>query len=198
MFEQEEKAAARRVANGQDPFYTDPSTGEKWYSDGKLVWSTDKDGKQKQEPIAVSQVNKPGKDGDTPTIDAKVREKFPQYYESWNMGRNSLRDSSKSEFNEGDARRVGLDELSAGKKRIIQDMLVQYGLSWDDIEIYEDEDWFTKNHYKISLKRNVIGTISNPTSETSLPNDVSVDQRAVADTLASNRNARSASSYGGF
>lgn len=207
----EEKAAQKRVAEGKDPFYTDKD-GNKWYSDGSLVWETDKDGKEIMKPTPRNKVV--GEDGMTPEekaaqkaaqeaakekekLLAGAREEFPMYFEAWNeKGRRGISGSGIGEFDVTDKEPFSFDKFNQRQQATIGDLLSKYGLTPDDVEIWKDFDWISNNHYKIMLK----GT-NSAIAETDASGEVkpitSPTTATVPDSLTTNRSSVNAANLGG-
>lgn len=55
-------------------------------------------------------------------------------------------------FSEEDAKLINFSKLSPKARKKLQDDLKEYGLSVADVDIYEDQDYFSKNHYRIVKK----------------------------------------------
>lgn len=55
-------------------------------------------------------------------------------------------------FSESDAKLTDFSKLSPKARKKLQDDLKEYGLSVADVDIYEDQDYFSKNHYRIVRK----------------------------------------------
>ena len=55
-------------------------------------------------------------------------------------------------FNESDAKLIDFGKLSPRARTKLQEDLAEYGLSVADVDIYEDRDIFTRNHYRITRK----------------------------------------------
>lgn len=56
------------------------------------------------------------------------------------------------DFSESDAKLIDFSKLSPKARKKLQDDLKEYGLSVADIDIYEDQDYFSKNHYRVVRK----------------------------------------------
>lgn len=56
------------------------------------------------------------------------------------------------DFSEGDAKLIDFSKLSPKARKKLQDDLKEYGLSVADVDIYEDQDYFSKNHYRVVRK----------------------------------------------
>lgn len=56
------------------------------------------------------------------------------------------------DFSEGDAKLIDFSKLSPKAIKKLQDDLKEYGLSVADVDIYEDQDYFSKNHYRVVRK----------------------------------------------
>nr|DAN88754.1 MAG TPA: hypothetical protein [Bacteriophage sp.] len=56
------------------------------------------------------------------------------------------------DFSESDARLIDFSKLSPKARKKLQDDLKEYGLSVADVDIYEDQDYFSKNHYRVVRK----------------------------------------------
>ena len=55
-------------------------------------------------------------------------------------------------FNVSDAELIDFGKLSPKARKKLQDDLKEYGLSVADVDIYEDHDYFTRNHYRVVRK----------------------------------------------
>lgn len=55
-------------------------------------------------------------------------------------------------FSESDAKLIDFSKLSPKARKKLQDDLKEYGLSVADVDIYEDQDYFSKNHYRVVRK----------------------------------------------
>lgn len=55
-------------------------------------------------------------------------------------------------FNASDAELIDFGKLSPKARKKLQDDLKEYGLSVADVDIYEDHDYFTRNHYRVVRK----------------------------------------------
>lgn len=55
-------------------------------------------------------------------------------------------------FNVSDAELIDFGKLSPKARKKLQDDLKEYGLSVADVDIYEDRDYFTRNHYRVVRK----------------------------------------------
>ena len=55
-------------------------------------------------------------------------------------------------FSESDAKLIDFSKLSPKARKKLQDDLKEYGLSVADVDIYEDQDSFSKNHYRVVRK----------------------------------------------
>lgn len=55
-------------------------------------------------------------------------------------------------FSENDAKLIDFSKLSPKARKKLQDDLKEYGLSVADVDIYEDQDYFSKNHYRVVRK----------------------------------------------
>lgn len=55
-------------------------------------------------------------------------------------------------FNVSDAKLIDFGKLSPKARKKLQDDLKEYGLSVADVDIYEDHDYFTRNHYRVVRK----------------------------------------------
>ena len=206
-----EKAAQKRISEGKDPFYTDPD-GNKWYSDGNLIWEHDKDGKEIMKPTPKNKIA--GEDGMTAEekaaqkaaqeaakekekLLAGARKEFPMYFEAWNeKGRRGISGSGIGEFDVTDKEPFSFDKFNQRQQATIGDLLSKYGLTPDDVEIWKDFDWISNNHYKITLK----GT-NSAIAETDASGEVrsitSPTTATVPDSLTTNRSSISATGYGG-
>ena len=56
------------------------------------------------------------------------------------------------DFSESDAKLIDFSKLSPKARKKLQDDLKEYGLSVADVDIYEDQDYFSKNHYRVVKK----------------------------------------------
>lgn len=56
------------------------------------------------------------------------------------------------DFSESDAKLIDFSKLSPKARKKLQDDLKAYGLSVADVDIYEDQDYFSKNHYRVVRK----------------------------------------------
>ena len=56
------------------------------------------------------------------------------------------------DFSESDAKLIDFSKLSPKARKKLQDDLKGYGLSVADVDIYEDQDYFSKNHYRVVRK----------------------------------------------
>lgn len=56
------------------------------------------------------------------------------------------------DFSESDAKLIDFSKLSPKARKKLQDDLKEYGLSVADVDIYEDRDYFSKNHYRVVRK----------------------------------------------
>lgn len=56
------------------------------------------------------------------------------------------------DFSESDAKLIDFSKLSPKARKKLQDDLKEYGLSVADVDIYEDQDYFSKNHYRVVRK----------------------------------------------
>lgn len=56
------------------------------------------------------------------------------------------------DFSESDAKLIDFSKLSPKARKKLQDDLKGYGLSVADVDIYEDRDYFSKNHYRVVRK----------------------------------------------
>lgn len=56
------------------------------------------------------------------------------------------------DFSESDAKLIDFSKLSPKARKKLQDDLREYGLSVADVDIYEDRDYFSKNHYRVVRK----------------------------------------------
>lgn len=202
-----EKQEQKDRDNGKLPFYTDPS-GNKWYSDGVLVWEHDRDGKEimaptprtkvgteaaltPEEKAAQKAAQEAAKEKEKLLADA--RKDFPMYFEAWNeRGRKSISGSGVGEFDVTDREPFSFDKFNQKQQATIGDLLSKYGLTPDDIEIWKDFDWMSNNHYKIMLK----GT-NSAIAETDASGEVK-QVAAPTDTLTTNRSSIGASSFYGF
>lgn len=56
------------------------------------------------------------------------------------------------DFSESDAKLIDFSKLSPKARKKLQDDLKEYSLSVADVDIYEDRDYFSKNHYRVVRK----------------------------------------------
>ena len=68
-------------------------------------------------------------------------------------------------FSEGDAKLIDFSKLSPKARKKLQDDLKEYGLSVADVDIYEDQDYFSKNHYRVVRKGTGVAGIDATASE---------------------------------
>ena len=57
-------------------------------------------------------------------------------------------------FTEGDEKEISYTDLSKTMQTNLAAKLAEYGLTFDDVEIWKDEDSATDNHYQVRLKQN--------------------------------------------
>lgn len=57
-------------------------------------------------------------------------------------------------FTEGDEKEISYTDLSKTMQTNLAAKLAEYGLTFDDVEIWKDEDFATDNHYQVRLKQN--------------------------------------------
>ena len=69
------------------------------------------------------------------------------------------------DFSEGDAKLIDFSKLSPKARKKLQDDLKEYGLSVADVDIYEDQDYFSKNHYRVVRKGTGVAGIDATASE---------------------------------
>ena len=201
-----EKAETKAKSEGKLPFYTDPD-GNKWYSDGSLVWKHDKDGKEIMPPTPKSKVIGDEEDREASkqaAEEAKAKAKafesarpnFPIYMEAWNeKGRKGISGSSVGEFDVMDKEPFSFDKFNQRQQATLEDLLFKYGLTPDDVEIWKDYDWMSNNHYKIMLK----GT-NSAIAETDKSGEVKpvLPSTPTQVDTAVNRSATNAAGYGGW
>lgn len=217
----EEKAAQKRVSEGKDPFYTDPE-GNKWYSDGNLIWEHDKDGKEIMKPTPRTKIGSEATPTETKE-EKKAREAmarltadqaFPLYTTDTAFGWFKSNDKTpttaggKWDYNERKGTEVSLEEFGAQRqdklRSILADLNKSYGtnLTLSDVKIYKDWDVFS-NEYKIVLNGREIGSVDgegNPiVPEETVPNVPTAPTTAtVADSLTTHRSSVNAGNLGGW
>ena len=60
---------------------------------------------------------------------------------------------------------IDFSKLSPKARKKLQDDLKEYGLSVSDVDIYEDQDYFSKNHYRVVRKGTGVAGIDATASE---------------------------------
>lgn len=65
-------------------------------------------------------------------------------------------------FDTGDEKQISFTDLSKAMQTNLAAKLAEYGLTFDDVEIWEDYDWPSDNHYQVRLKQNVSNTTQEP------------------------------------
>lgn len=68
-------------------------------------------------------------------------------------------------FSESDAKLITFNELSPKARKKLQEDLAKYRLSVADVDIYEDQDYFSKNHYRVTKKGTGIAGVDVSTTE---------------------------------
>lgn len=68
-------------------------------------------------------------------------------------------------FSESDAKLITFNELSPKARKKLQEDLAEYGLSVADVDIYEDQDYFSKNHYRVTRKGTGVAGVDVSTTE---------------------------------
>lgn len=68
-------------------------------------------------------------------------------------------------FSESDAKLITFNELSPKARKKLQEDLAKYGLSVADVDIYEDQDYFSKNHYRVTRKGTGVAGVDVSTTE---------------------------------
>lgn len=69
-------------------------------------------------------------------------------------------------FSESDAKLITFNKLSPKARKKLQEDLAKYGLSVADVDIYEDQDYFSKNHYRVTRKgTGVVGVDASTTEQ---------------------------------
>lgn len=58
-------------------------------------------------------------------------------------------------FTTGDEKLISFTDLSPAMQTNLASKLTEYGLTFDDVEIWRDKDLFTDNHYQVRLKRSL-------------------------------------------
>lgn len=200
---------------GKLPFYTDPS-GNKWYSDGALVWEVDKDGKEIMAPTPRTKL---GTDALTETKEEKAAREameklsgnqvFPLYTTDTSAGWLKSNDKTgttlggKWDYNERRGTPITMEEFGAQRqdklREILKDLNKNYGsnLTLNDVEIYKDWDVFS-NEYKIVLKGQ--GVLSVDDKGNLVPEETASTAptaATVADSLTTNRSSVNAANLGG-
>lgn len=213
-----EKAAQKRISEGKDPFYTDPD-GNKWYSDGNLIWEHDKDGKEVMKPTPRTKIGSEATPTETKE-EKKAREAmarltadqaFPLYTTDTAFGWFKSNDKTpttaggKWDYNERRGTEVSLEEFGAQRqdklRSILADLNKSYGtnLTLSDVKIYKDWDVFS-NEYKIVLNGHEIGSVDgdgNPiVPEETVP--TAPTRATVADSLTTHRSSVNANDLGGW
>lgn len=213
-----EKAAQKRISEGKDPFYTDPD-GNKWYSDGNLIWEHDKEGKEIMKPTPRTKIGSEATSTETKE-EKKAREAmerltadqaFPLYTTDTAFGWFKSNDKTpttaggKWDYNERKGTEVSLEEFGAQRqdklRSILADLNKSYGtnLTLSDVKIYKDWDVFS-NEYKIVLNGHEIGSVDgdgNPiVPEETVP--TAPTTATVADSLTTNRSSINAGNLGGW
>lgn len=67
-------------------------------------------------------------------------------------------------FNVSDAELIDFGKLSPKARKKLQDDLKEYGLSVADVDIYEDHDWISNNHYRVVRKGAGVAGINTATT----------------------------------
>lgn len=68
-------------------------------------------------------------------------------------------------FSEDDAKLIDFSKLSPKARKKLQDDLKEYGLSVADVDIYEDQDYLSQNHYRVVRKGAGVAGIDITASE---------------------------------
>lgn len=68
------------------------------------------------------------------------------------------------DFSESDAKLIDFSKLGPKARKKLQEDLAKYGLSVADVDIYEDQDYFSKNHYRITRKGAGVSGINTATT----------------------------------
>ena len=69
------------------------------------------------------------------------------------------------DFDEDDAKLIDFSKLRPKARKKLQDDLKEYGLSVADVDIYEDQDYLTQNHYRVVRKGAGVAGIDVTASE---------------------------------
>lgn len=65
-------------------------------------------------------------------------------------------------FSTDDSKLISPTELSNAMQNNLAAKLAEYGLTFEDVEIWKDTDTLTDNHYQVRLKQNVSNTTQEP------------------------------------
>jgi hypothetical protein len=65
-------------------------------------------------------------------------------------------------FDTGDEEQISFTDLSNSMQTNLAAKLAEYGLTFDDVEVWRDRDSFSDNHYQIRLKRSESNTSQEP------------------------------------
>lgn len=167
----------KEIQTGQKPFYTDPTTGTEYYSDGNYEWQRIKkvseaeegeDGEKKEAEVTYeSTVPTRVKGNGNKTVEQIEKENrmalampplyFDAFFDDTSYGLDVL--SSKGGFDESEAVLMydrgrlmphGEDNtLSVKAINTINEQLKTYGLDFTDVQIYLDHDTGSDSHYKV-------------------------------------------------
>lgn len=65
-------------------------------------------------------------------------------------------------FDTGDEEQISFTDLSNSMQTNLASKLAEYGLTFDDVEIWRDRDTFSDNHYQVRLKQSESNTSQEP------------------------------------
>lgn len=70
--------------------------------------------------------------------------------------------TKKKGFDTGDEEQISFTDLSNSMKTNLAAKLAEYGLTFDDVEVWRDHDSFSDDHYQIRLKQSESNTSQEP------------------------------------
>lgn len=159
------------IASGKEPYYTD-TAGNKYYRMGDAYWTVDKSGKRSEVRYTKKMYDESGNSiGGDNNSNANKSAKAKFSYKDFVVDDDTF--EAGGGFSTSDAYLSSVASLNDYQKGELNKYLKDNGLTLEDVDIYEDGDYFSNDHIRVVLKgANIYGVISNNT-----PSSVSKDTK---------------------